>query len=478
MIIFLYVLRYSFNTITQANVTTINLSSISKIKKEVINDIINLPIIFHDLYSSQYILNRINEVDNLANLFSSELINFIIGSATAIVAFVIIVNTNLIIAGFALLSLPLFFLIAKNLFSKMHDQVHDLMEVSAKVNEDIYSNIDGTMTLKQFNSESEAVQKIGSQIDILIAKTKTKNLSINRNSNFIIALVYILQNILLGIVAILINKEHFSIGHYLSISQYLSLVYVPILSYQSININIKPAIVAYKRITKLYSRPIKSKVKSKIKSVDQLIIKDLTFHYPNLPNILEGINLSLCRGDKVLLYGSNGSGKTTLSKIILGFYNDYEGSIFLNSTELREIDSASLRDNISILPQKIFLFNMSIEENIRIANKRLSDKEFEEKMRYFNNIGLLDGIDTTQILSDNGKKLSGGQIQRIALARMLLREADICIFDEYTNSLDSTAMHTIETIIARECNEKICIFITHNKYLSNICNVQLCMDKG
>lgn len=337
----------------------------------------------------------------------------------------------------------------------------------------IYINISGAATLKQFNGESDMVKRIGVQLDALASKNKMKNLTLSNTSNFIIALVFVTQNIFIGIIAILINKGEMSIGSYLSMSQYLSLTYVPILSFQSMNISLKPAAVAYKRLSNFYSCvPIQNK-KERITSVNSITIQNLSFHYPEKQNILNNINLSLQRGDKLLLQGANGSGKTTFSKILLGFYDDFEGSVLFDDVDVRQIEEKNLRSHISLLPQKVFLFNCSLEDNIRIANKGLSETEFQKRIMYFQQINLLKGLDLKQQVLDNGKNLSGGQIQRIALARILLRDTSVCVFDEFDTALDKDAKGIVEEIIKAEFNHKICIFIMHDNHLKGICNKTL-----
>jgi ABC-type bacteriocin/lantibiotic exporter with double-glycine peptidase domain len=477
VIIILNILKHIFTTTNQISVTKMNLSAISEIKKNVINDVINLPIVFHDINSSQYILSRINEVDSMSNLFSTELVSFIICVITAIVAAVLICYQSIAILVLAIITMSILFIAIKRAFIQMHNQVNDLMETSAQTSEDIYSNIHGAMTLKQFNNENEVIKKISSQIDILVAKNKTKSLTISKNSNLIMALVIVAQNLLIGLAALLINQGDLSLGSYLSISQYLALMYTPVLAYQSIVISLKPAIVAYNRLCEFYTKPDRVNKKITIASIDCVELVNLSFGYPNNPLVLKNINLKLYRGDKLLVTGANGSGKTTLSKILLGFYDNYQGSVQLDSIELRNINEANLRDKVSILPQKSYLFNLSIEENVRIADGNISDAEFAKTMSYFKKIGLFDGMDISAKVHDNGKNLSGGQIQRIALARLLLRDSDVCIFDEFYNSLDVHAVRAIETILQQEFNDKICIFIAHGDQLSNMCNGVLNLNR-
>ena len=126
-----------------------------------------------------------------------------------------------------------------------------------------------------------------------------------------------------------------------------------------------------------------------------------------------------------------------------------------------------------MLPQKCHLFNTSILENIRISNNKLSDIEFNKKIEELTELNLFDGIDLYSQCIDNGKNLSGGQIQRISLARILIRDFDMCIFDETTNSLDGQTKKIIKNIIKAKFNNKICIFISHDDYFDDLINIYL-----
>lgn len=468
LIIISYALKYLFNNIIQSKVIKVNLDLVSNLKKDVINSTINLPITFHDKNSSQYILSRINEVDNLSKLFSSDLIMFFINIFTALVAFCLIFQKNIFLSLLSISFIPLFIFLSNITFKKINDQIFNSLETSAVTNRKMHSVLKGTLTLKQFNEENRLLNDINKDIDKLTQTISLQNLTINKNVNLISFFTIFVQTFLVGIVAIFIAKDNLSIGDYLSISQYISLIYSPVLVYQNIKINIKPALISYKRLKELYKNDSKLKQKHILKSISNINVSDLCFEYNNNTPVLKNISFNIAKGDKLLISGENGSGKTTLSKLLLGFYDNYSGDIIIDDENLKSIDENSLRERISIVPQKSYLFDMSILENIRIANNKLNDAEFIKKIDYLKGTNLFKGIDLNANLIENGKNISGGQIQRISLARILMRDFDVCIFDEITNSLDKESQHIIKEIIKNEFNSKICIFISHNEYLDDI----------
>ena len=137
-IIILYVLKYLFTAIMQRIVTKINTDMIANMKKEVFNDVINLPLVFHDNNSSQYILSRFNEIDNISSLFSADLINCAIGILAAAASLFLIFSKSILIGFLVVATLPIIFIITTKLFKKMYAQLSEIMEISARTNENIY----------------------------------------------------------------------------------------------------------------------------------------------------------------------------------------------------------------------------------------------------------------------------------------------------------------------------------------------------
>lgn len=477
-IVVLYALKYLFNNIVQAKVINMSLNSVTDIKKDIINSTVNLPIIFHDENSSEYILSRINEVDNLSTLFSADLITFLINLFSALIAIILIFYKNVIIGISSLLLIPIFIFVIKNQFKKINSQIFDSLESSAKTNEKMYSVLKGTITIKQFNEEEKLLNDLNSNIDNLKKILLAKNYTLNKNTNIVSFFTIAIQTILSCVVAIFIVRDSLTVGDYLSISQYISLLYVPVISYQTIGLSIRPALISIKRLKKFNQPPTKLAKKNQINYIDKINVLDLNFSYKKDIPVLKNIGFSLEKGDKLLITGPNGSGKSSLAKLLLGFYNNYSGSILINDKELQTIDEKSLREKIAILPQSCYLFDTTILDNIKIANNSLENEQFMDRINYLKSLNLFKGINLDNNLIENGKNLSGGQIQRISLARVLIRDFDVCIFDEITNSLDSESKDIIKEIIKNEFKDKICIFISHDNYFKDLTNKVLNLNNN
>lgn len=191
--------------------------------------------------------------------------------------------------------------------------------------------------------------------------------------------------------------------------------------------------------------------------------ENVHFHYaPNRP-ILRGVNLEVPAGSRVAIVGSSGAGKSTLLKLLFRFHDPVEGRITIDGQDLRRVSRDSLREAIGVVPQDTVLFNMSLFENIRYGRIEASDAEVREAIRLAHLEAFVErlpeGVDT--LVGERGLKLSGGEKQRVAIARTILKRPPILVFDEATSSLDSRAEQGILAAIREIAEEHTSLVIAH-----------------
>jgi len=211
-----------------------------------------------------------------------------------------------------------------------------------------------------------------------------------------------------------------------------------------------------------------------------LKVENLSFAYEKGQSLLTGISFTLKPGSKTALLGSSGAGKTTLLNILIGFLPYEKGRILSGGIDLGQVDAASLRQHIGYLEQRPYLFHASIRENILIAKENASEQELQAataKARLADFIsGLPAGYDT--IVGENGYKLSAGQRQRLALARLFLQDAPLIILDEATQSLDRENRDSLFTTLSEWWRDKTVLYVTHDSHgLAAMDNI-LILDKG
>ena len=209
--------------------------------------------------------------------------------------------------------------------------------------------------------------------------------------------------------------------------------------------------------------------------------KEVDFKYAGNENmILENINLEIKKGQTVAIVGKSGAGKTTLSDLIPRFYDPYNGNIFIDNNDVKDYSLKSLRSLIGIVTQNIILFNDSIKNNIAYGSKNANDKELVNALKSANLYDLVSKLDRgiNTIIGENGIKLSGGEKQRLSIARALVKNPQILILDEATASLDSESEKKVHHAIDNVIKDRTVIVIAHR--LSTIINADkiIVMDKG
>jgi ABC-type bacteriocin/lantibiotic exporter with double-glycine peptidase domain len=226
----------------------------------------------------------------------------------------------------------------------------------------------------------------------------------------------------------------------------------------------------------IYSNIIKNK-KHKIinytfvDSVNSITFKKVDFFYPknNYP-VLKNINLKINKGDKIGIIGVTGSGKTTLINLISGLLSPTKGKILVNSSKF--FNSKKFKINIGYVSQSVYLSDDNIMKNIALSNE-ISEKNInfiKSLLKILNLNNFNNKIDINKLLGERGLKLSGGQIQRIGIARALYRNPSLLILDEATNALDDKTEDKILSYLFKKFEDKIIIFCTHKKKLLKYCN--------
>lgn len=373
--------------------------------------------------------------------------------------------------------IPIFFLVSNYSMKNLTRYSKDMLESNAKTNKQIHSALEGISTLKQLNEEKNINQKISKEVENLASTTIKQSKSMSKNTQVLNISILVIQTVIIGVIGLFIIKNKLSIGDYVALTQYVNLIFSPISMFQSIKLTIQPALAAISRINDLIGKKIYSETteKSKITNIQEIYFQNVTFSYQSY-NIIENLSFSLVRGDRLALIGGNGSGKTTIAKLLLGLYQNYKGKILINGIESKEIKKADLLTRISIVPQNIYLFEESILENIKIGNRDLASEEFMSRINLFQSYGILKSIDLDKRVIENGKNLSKGQIQQIAIMRALIRETDILIFDEVTSYLDKETRKSFKHILEELLADKICIFISHDDELEMFTNKELVLQ--
>lgn len=205
-----------------------------------------------------------------------------------------------------------------------------------------------------------------------------------------------------------------------------------------------------------------------LNNVDGVVEFDnVNFEYENSKFALKNISFKILPNRKTALVGKSGSGKSTIMKLMLHYYDNYSGSIKIDDIDLKEIDKSSLINNVSVVYQDPFIFNLSIKDNILLSNEDATEEEFvtackKAKLDEFI-LKMPDGYNT--VINDKSTNLSGGQKQRIAIARAIIKNSKIILFDEPTSALDKENTGYIKELIDELAIDKTVIVVSHDMNL-------------
>lgn len=210
-----------------------------------------------------------------------------------------------------------------------------------------------------------------------------------------------------------------------------------------------------------------------LKEINSIKADNISFSYYEGEPIISNLNFEINRGDFIFIHGLSGSGKTTLIKLLLKIMNVKNGRLMLNGINYTEISGEEIRNCIAYLSQKPFIFDGTIFENIKWANETISE---EDAVNALNTVGLAE-LSLNELIGETGRQLSGGEKQRIALARCIVKEAPILIFDEPFSQIDEASEKIISEYILKQKN-KIRIIVSHKLEMQNLADIIISFKDG
>lgn len=354
--------------------------------------------------------------------------------------------------------------LSKKLVIEKNEYSRNLEEITS-VTKDLFS---GFEVIKGFNI-SKKINKIFVKNSLNVENSKRKCSileAIIKGFSLAFSVTIYLGVLILG--GYLMYKKSISIGIAIIIIQLSTHIVGPVKTSISLINQIKSVSLIGKKVEDILNVNNESEESEEIKNFrDCIDIKDLNFSYTKERNALKNINLKFERNKKYAIVGESGCGKSTLIKLIMRYYNEYEGKITIDNKDLNKIYSSDLYKTISMIQQNVFMFDDSIKENIRLFSN-YSDESVIESCKRSGIMGLInrieDGIDS--LVGENGNKLSGGEKQRIAIARALINETKILILDESTSALDNETAYSLEKSLLNL--ENLTMIVVTHKLIKNL----------
>ncbi len=427
-------------------------------------NILSLDMSFFHKYRSGELMSRImGDIERIRSIVSNLIPELVREFVTIIGLLCVVIYQSPTLALFSLIVLPAAFYPLSRLAKRMRKISRTSQETSSDITSvlsQIFSNIE---IVKANNAQKKELDKFGTQND----KIFKLNLKSVKTNTLVSPMMETLGSIGIAITIIIGGQQvidgQITVGSFFSFLTALFMLYTPIKRLTAIYNQMQDAIVASQRTFELLdmSPSIVDGSLDFPSRVNSITIQDLKFSYGDKV-ALNGINLKIYKGQMIALVGSSGGGKSTLINLLMRFYDPDSGIILINENDISEFKLHSLRENIGLVTQRVYIFNDTIAANVAYGapldeTKVIKALKMANAYNFVQNLD--DGIYTT--LSEYGANLSGGQRQRIAIARALYHDPQILIFDEATSALDNESEKEITKAIENLGQEKIVIVIAH-----------------
>ena len=447
-----------------------------ELQKKIANNILTSDIQTLDgRHSGKYISNIMYDSQHVKSLVSSGVLNLMKDTFSVISLVSLMFYQNWKLASFAIIMMPLAAGLAKSLGKRIGKATSKAGESSGKLVSFLAEILKASKMIRIYQKEIDENKKAGKVIDDLVEN----NIKIGSVIIRATPLMEILTGIMIaGFITFsgkLIASGELGINNFFSFLAAMMLAYQPVRSLATLNMSVYQGATAFERINKVLDKEIlvkQNKFDQELKIINSDIKFDnVSFKYETTnQKAIKNINLEIKGNTMVAFVGHSGAGKSTIINLLPRFYEPQDGIIKIDGQEISKVSLHSLRKNLSLVSQDVILFDDTIINNIRYANKNASLDEVKRACKFsaaeeFIN-KLQNGYDT--IVGENGVRLSGGQKQRISIARAILKEAPIILLDEATSSLDADSEEIVQNAIKNLTKNKTTLVIAHR--LSTIHN--------
>ena len=450
----------------------------AQMRRELFSHLEKLPFSFFDNNETGSIMTRMtNDLFEVSELAHHGPENLLTSSVMIVLSFTYLCTLNVPLTLIIFACVPVLAVVSVHYRKLMRKAFTERRQSNAVINAALESSITGVRVTKAYTNADEELRKfeIGNRKFIDASALSYKAMGKFHSSTNFVTDVFNVIILIAGGMFLYLGKINF--GEYSAFIVAVNLFISPVQTLISFMEQWQNGVTGFQRFIEIMDEPEEEDAPG-AKEIDRvrgdISLRNICFSYNGNGSreILDEISLDIKAGEKVALVGPSGGGKTTICNLIPNFYKlgEKDGKILIDGEDIRNITMDSLRRNIGIVQQDVFLFAGTIRENILYGCKNASDEEVVEAAKKANihdfAMSLPDGYDTQ--IGERGVKLSGGQKQRISIARVFLKNPSVLILDEATSALDSSTEILIQQSLDKLCEGRTCIVVAHR--LSTIRN--------
>lgn len=447
--------------------------------------VMELPMNFFGKRKVGEIISRFNDAGKVRDAISGAVLTIMIDTLMAVAGAVILYAQNIKLFGIAVIIVILYCTIVAS-FNKWYEKLNrKQMEDNAQLTSYMVESLNGIQTIKAYNAERKTNRETEIKFVKLLRSVFDLSWVSNLQSSLKIFIELVGGTVILWVGGVSVIQGEMTIGSLITFNSLLVYFLDPVKNLINLQPQMQTAVVAADRLGEILDLEAE-KTESEYRKVSpeslagDIEMKGLNFRYGTRKLVLEDINLKIKKGQKVAFVGESGSGKTTLSKLLLHLYDTESGDILINGNNIDDIRIECLREKIAYIPQETFLFSGTIFENLTLGMDKATMNDIMEVAKMAQAHDFINELPLRYEtrLEENGANFSGGQRQRLAIARAMLKKPDILILDEATSNLDTITEQSLDKTIRKFTKDITTIFIAHRLSTIKNCDRIFVMDKG
>ena len=439
----------------------------AEMRSDMFNHLEKLPFSFYDNHETGKIMSRMtNDLMDISELAHHGPENLLISSASIIASCIYLCSIEWRLTLIIFLCVPLLLTIAMTLRKKMRDAFMRSRQSVAEINASLESSISGIRVTKAFNNADKEREKFeeGNASFVKARRDAYKAMGQFHSATAFVTDVFNVVVLIAGGLFVyngVIDFADYS-AFFLAVNMFIS----PVMTLINFTEQYQNGVTGFSRFLEIMDTEPEFDAEGAIDVGElsgKIELRDVVYAYDDEKDVLNGISLTVEKGKKFALVGPSGGGKTTICHLIPHFYKLTSGKILIDGHDIRSLTAESLRRNIGIVQQDIYLFNASIRDNILYGRLDATDAEVIEAAKRANIhdyiMTLEKGYDT--VIGERGVRLSGGQKQRLSIARVFLKNPPILILDEATSALDNMTEMQVQSALSELSKGRTTIVVAH-----------------
>jgi ATP-binding cassette subfamily B protein len=481
----LYVVRAVLRFVSSYTAHTAGWGVVADARQDVYEHLQRLSMRFYeDQQTGQLMSRMVNDTDKFESLISHAVPETLVNALTVIGVSAVMFVMNWRLSLITLVPIPLILVAVRSYARYVRPAFHERQRQLAELNASLQDNLSGIREIKAFAREDREARRIGQKIDAYRTSLLRALRLMATFSPFVELASSLGTVVVIYFGGLLAFRQALPIGDLVAFFLYLEIFYQPVRALSGSFEQIQEARVGAERVAELleekpeiHDLPGARELSGKIEGA--ICFRGVSFRYARGETVLEDISLDIPAKSVAALVGPSGVGKTTFASLIPRFYDVGSGSVTIDGTDIRSFTVKSLRRQVSLVLQDVFLFNGSVRDNILFGRSDATEEEVAQAARVANADGFIgrlpDGYDT--LIGERGVKLSGGQKQRISIARAILKDAPILILDEATSSVDTRTELLIREALERLMRGRTTIIIAHRLSTVRSADLIVVLDK-